>query len=897
MRKITFLMALVVSFLMTAMAADFVPVSGAKYLIRCAKNNRFALHNVNCVASATDNTCVLSHWDSFDARSFFVIEGNTTDGFTIRMANNNSNYVYAINTNDANSNVGVKNIEDGATVPEDCLWKITAQGSGWNIIPKAGSRGWNCRGEYGGNTHIGQWGSNNTLDNTWYILDPSDFVEQQVASSWNAYTVASVASAKTALSNAAAAIEATDGFTDENISAYKQLFFATPAGAVYNSVPVSASGLYKIKNVQTSTYFFQEPNEKNVTFLNDGGDNNKYYWKVTMNNNNATIVGSYGMIPMRGGLSQTYENVEAVDCSPIALLTTDDPTKFLVRNMHTTNQTYYTKTGGNYNSESNPLFLTTWDEASNNNCYVFEAVNLAEDQAVYTVHFTNVPEGVTPTLTCNVAGLEGNVTIGENGFFVLSSPTAADFTALAVEDYTAMITIADGQITVDYYNPAQTLERLQTVITTAEANIAKWKNAVGYPTVEKQEAFAAAIAAAKAYTVDDIVYGADTKLQALNDDFMTTTDVILPTNGKAYTFTNVQKDGSKTYLQYTTDGMVMSTTESDATAFVCRKFTDGRYLFVNNDGKYLVWKGNANGKGANSNKGYIEDFDGAYQGNTGIETTQSDWGYLSVARMTKTGFTEGENADYFGYVTISGRRYAEKDDKGLFIIKASNNAFDNTDAAYYNSSFSSAFILTEVSYANEPNMNAATDFSGDAMNLATFSAPFATIVPEGVTAYYAAQEPNKDNVITMTAIDAAEAIPANTGVILSSTTTATTALMVPAATETEATVEGNKLQHSAGAEKAIEADVNAYILGSKNGAVAFYKLNDTDRTLAMNKSYLVLATSAAAIQMNFGGDTTGIEGVETAVDLNAPAYDLSGRRVMNPAKGLYIIGGKKVFIQ
>ncbi len=45
-----------------------------------------------------------------------------------------------------------------------------------------------------------------------------------------------------------------------------------------------------------------------------------------------------------------------------------------------------------------------------------------------------------------------------------------------------------------------------------------------------------------------------------------------------------------------------------------------------------------------------------------------------------------------------------------------------------------------------------------------------------------------------------------------------------------------------------------------------------------------------------GVNTTGIESVE-AVATEGAVYDLSGRRVANPAKGVYIIGGKKVLVK
>lgn len=90
---------------------------------------------------------------------------------------------------------------------------------------------------------------------------------------------------------------------------------------------------------------------------------------------------------------------------------------------------------------------------------------------------------------------------------------------------------------------------------------------------------------------------------------------------------------------------------------------------------------------------------------------------------------------------------------------------------------------------------------------------------------------------------------------------------------------------------------NAYVLGGTNGA-GFYKLKDTG-TIGANKAYLTYSGGGAAAARGFFlfDETTGIE-MPTAEDGNADAvvYDLQGRRVLNPTKGLYIVNGKKVFI-
>lgn len=48
----------------------------------------------------------------------------------------------------------------------------------------------------------------------------------------------------------------------------------------------------------------------------------------------------------------------------------------------------------------------------------------------------------------------------------------------------------------------------------------------------------------------------------------------------------------------------------------------------------------------------------------------------------------------------------------------------------------------------------------------------------------------------------------------------------------------------------------------------------------------------------FEGETTGINAVSSSADkTDAEWYDLSGRRVAQPAKGIYVKNGRKVIVK
>lgn len=89
-----------------------------------------------------------------------------------------------------------------------------------------------------------------------------------------------------------------------------------------------------------------------------------------------------------------------------------------------------------------------------------------------------------------------------------------------------------------------------------------------------------------------------------------------------------------------------------------------------------------------------------------------------------------------------------------------------------------------------------------------------------------------------------------------------------------------------------------YFLGNGSKGLGFYKAAN-NVTLDAGKAYLLLpATSEAkSYSIAFGGDTTGINEVVAAAKADGAYYTLSGVRVENPTKGLYIQNGKKVIIK
>ena len=410
--------------------------------------------------------------------------------------------------------------------------------------------------------------------------------------------------------------------------------------------------------------------------------------------------------------------------------------------------------------------------------------------------------------------------------------------------------------------------KLATIdVTEIEKDYNAHKGQAGYPTETSFEAYKAKIQSVTASsTYDQIANVANTAVSAI-------TEVNMPADGKVYVFTNVHIGGTNRYIDYDKDGVITLTPRGDADVntlpasakFVCRVVND-KYVFVNNDGKYLIWKGGSGNtqEGENSKKGYMSSYN-------------PSWTTLTVAKSS-----------VYGCLNFGGKRSTSAN--SYFIVKT-DGTFDKANFTEFNNgNHSSIFRFEEVSYSNTIAFNKVSDVEG-VKSIATFSAPFATVIPEGVTAYYVSTADNRT--ATMKAITG-KAIPAKTGVILTSQS-GDAVTMVPATDETLATIENNKLGNSAGADKTIAEGDNAYILAGGADGTAFYK-GQKGTTLKANKAYLTLnvAGGEQAISMNFGGNVTGINQIVNAEQNNAPVYDLTGRRVVRTVKGgLYIKGGNK----
>lgn len=208
--------------------------------------------------------------------------------------------------------------------------------------------------------------------------------------------------------------------------------------------------------------------------------------------------------------------------------------------------------------------------------------------------------------------------------------------------------------------------------------------------------------------------------------------------------------------------------------------------------------------------------------------------------------------------------------------------YDNTDAGNY-----WQFIkVTDV-----PLTIAANDYT-------TLCLPFNVKLPENSTvkAYYASAAAGE--VLKLEEITNG-IIPANEGVILQNTNESEVANINLTITPEVGTSFDNKLVGVTAKRAGYTAGTN-YVLAEKNGKVGFYVANFT--TIVANKAYLpqskVQNAQGVMMAFSFGDEVTGIDNVNAATATAKKYYDLQGRRVLYPAKGIFVTeDGQKVLLK
>jgi len=176
---------------------------------------------------------------------------------------------------------------------------------------------------------------------------------------------------------------------------------------------------------------------------------------------------------------------------------------------------------------------------------------------------------------------------------------------------------------------------------------------------------------------------------------------------------------------------------------------------------------------------------------------------------------------------------------------------------------------------------------------ASFSSTSNVSVPADIKVYTAAiKSDNSAVVLTQVSTDgSATVVPANTGVILKGEKSASVTMDVT--TETN-TFDDNQLIATSN-NTTIPSEGTCYGLMANEEKFAIIS---GGITVSADKAYLKLSESGAkTLGIVLGDETTGIGEVKAVSAESGVYYNLSGQRVAQPTKGLYIVNGKKVIMK
>lgn len=820
-------------------------------------------------------------------------------------------YVRWLNTNDANANVAV------ATTNSNNKWRILQSSTTgqYTIRPNSADLSWNCRGNSNWDSAIGLWTGGNNVEatnNRWEfteinasdaaVLDPLVGAYRTLATQ----RVQSKVSYPEPADQDCPGLPTHEAFNDllNTISTTSDLGTLQKAVGNLATLPVKTftsadNGVYTIKNVSLNKYLYitDTDNAKHATLLNDETEmKQKHYFYVKFNDNGGiiSIKNSTGFEATRGpqGKAYTENDFSAVqlasESSPLAMqiawngANLTGANTFLLPTVHSTAQEVFTIKYTAYNSDTNPYFLTTWTTTGTADQYVFTKVDITDAARRDVVILSNSTPSYVTYDSNNVY----------NGGFVYSvAPDQSEFTAMTDQ---AIWGYECGDDFVRVLYDAATPNAIDK--TAAQTLLAK--TGVGYPKADAE------VRANLTKLLGYSFMSSDELTAAIANYKGAPSQIQLPESGKAYTITFRPRDTSTgTYRYIYRDGQTtnlktavrnMSTPASDlpeSAVFVCNEFEAGKYILTPVMGGGFV-KVNTRNSESKLQVG------ATYAANINDIVFQP----LTDTSLNRGKIDDTSDENLFGYMTATIQERENERKKNSFIIYESNGTFDSSDAPFLDGSHTSALIIEEVDYANHPTL---LEIKGDKMSgvegethIGTFSAPFETVIPTGVRAYYA-QTAEASTGISLAEISSGT-IPANEGVIITATT-ATPGYFAPATASTSIT--GNKLSNSAGAAHTI-VDYD-YILATANEVTALYKAKVGGSALKMNKAYLNLGiVLSPSFKLSFDGELTGIASTLLNADESdslgskTPVYDLSGRRVAQPMRGgIYIRDGKKFIVK
>lgn len=352
----------------------------------------------------------------------------------------------------------------------------------------------------------------------------------------------------------------------------------------------------------------------------------------------------------------------------------------------------------------------------------------------------------------------------------------------------------------------------------------------------------------------------------------------------------VTKDNTNPVINYTEDSRIVYYVESDDMAG--SRYGASQAASYSSGGK--SWCSDA------STNSYLATSWTLGAGSYDIEVGMANRDYAVTPAPQLKSSTDDDTPVNLEAISLAKSSYAVKNYTSQAIAADEQLYFYND-----NNPYASKWALDYVIVRSLPATQSATV---TAAGWATFASPYAlnlssmTASKGTVEAYYASNATG--STVTLTSTNSS-AVAAGEGLMLKGTAGATITIPVVAS---GSAIAGNLLkgQTTTGNVDASNKNDNGkyhYVFGySKSDATeyGFYNLT-ADTEVAAGKAYLettTALTAGARLTIIFDDETTGIADVRSKMsDVRGDFFDLSGRKVAQPAKGLYIVNGKKVVIK
>ena len=301
-----------------------------------------------------------------------------------------------------------------------------------------------------------------------------------------------------------------------------------------------------------------------------------------------------------------------------------------------------------------------------------------------------------------------------------------------------------------------------------------------------------------------------------------------------------------------------------------------------------------------------------------------DWVILTINEIPGTltfdikgnGFSGGT---FTVQTSADGVTYTDLKTYTSFESNTQSEKFDNlsADVRYikwiYTEKSSGNVGLGNISLGKPYVVTIASACTDGSKYYGTFSSSSAFVAPENLTVSEIGIDAEGKMVVSN--YDSGDIVPANTGVMLSATTSGDFKLNLVSPDKGESVLGAKNRLRPTGDNALTATEMNS----AEPETCKFYRLtmhgaaeNNPGKigfwwgapegvafAVGPNKAYMAVPASVAGARNGFafGDDATGISNVNVNENMNGSVFDLQGRKVSTPGKGLYIVNGKKVVIK